>query len=210
MSSESSVAPKGRTSAHSIDPWFLQRWSPRAFDGSTMPADDLATIFEAARWAPSAFNAQPWRFVYALRGDGDWERLLSLLMPFNAGWVKNASALIFICSDTLIEKGQALQASHSHSFDAGAAWALMALQATKLGYHAHGMTGVDFERARKELEVPERFRLEAAVAIGRRADKSILPDALQARENPSDRKPLRDLLFRGSFGKDANLLADRT
>jgi nitroreductase len=168
---------------------------------------DLATIFEAARWAPSAFNVQPWRFIYALRGDVDWERLLGLLIPFNIGWVKNAGALIFICSDTLTspKADQPPQLSHSHSFDAGAAWAMIALQATSLGYHAHGMTGVNFDKSRIELDVPERFRLEAAVAIGRRGDKSLLPDGLQAREAPSDRKPLSEIVFHGRFGRAAGL-----
>jgi hypothetical protein len=115
--------------------------------------------------------------------------------------------LVFVCSDTLMPaKGdQPPQVSHSHSFDAGAAWAMMALQATRLGYHVHGMTGVNFDQARVQLGVPERFRLEAAVAIGRRGDKSILPEALQARELPSERKPLKDLVFRGGFGRPADI-----
>ncbi len=192
-----------RRSDHPIDSVFLERWSPRAFDGSAMDKKDLATIFEAARWAPSAFNVQPWRFIYTLREDADWERLLGVLIPFNASWVKTASALIFICSDTLSpsKPDQTPQVSHSHSFDAGAAWAMMALQATKLGYHTHGMTGVNFDQARAALEVPERFRLEAAVALGKRGDKSILPEGLQARELPSDRKALGDMVFRGRFGQ---------
>ena len=194
--------PTERRPGQPIEPLFLERWSPRAFDSSPVETQDLATIFEAARWAPSAFNVQPWRFIYALRDDADWQRLLALLIPYNASWVKNAGALIFICSDTLMimKSGQPPQLSHSHSFDAGAAWALMALQATRLSYHAHGMTGVDFDRARIELDVPDRYRLEAAVAIGRRGDKSLLPEKLQARESPSGRKPLDELVFRGRFG----------
>jgi nitroreductase len=194
-----------RRSHHPIDPLFLQRWSPRAFDATPLPAHDLATIFEAARWAPSAFNAQPWRFIYALRGDADWERLLGLLIPFNAAWAATAGALVFICSDTLMEgkPNQPPAPSHSHSFDAGAAWAMLALQAASLGYHAHGMTGVNFDRARAELAVPDRFRLEAAAAIGRQGDKSVLPQGLQAREIPSDRRSLADLVFHGRFGRAA-------
>src|ERR1700740_596501 len=107
MNSKSPQAPTsgndGRTSAHPIEPLFLDRWSPRAFDDSPIAAPDLTTIFEAARWAPSAFNAQPWRFIYTLREDADWERLLALLMPFNAAWVARAGALVFICSDTLMD-----------------------------------------------------------------------------------------------------------
>ena len=191
-----------RNSEHPVEPLFLERWSPRAFDGTRVEKAALNSMFEAAHWAPSAFNAQPWRFIYALRGDSAWERLLGLLMPFNINWAQNAGALVFICSDTLIvmKAGQPPQPSHSHSFDAGAAWAFMALQAMRLGYHAHGMTGVDFERARSELKLPAQFRLEAAIAVGRRGNKSSLPESLQAREAPSDRKPINSLIYHGHFG----------
>lgn len=195
------MVPNPRAVDRPVDPLFLERWSPRAFDGSAIPQADLDTIFDAARWAPSAFNYQPWRFLYAHRDSADWQRFFDLLFPFNQGWVQNAGAIILILSDTLMAApgSQDYKPSHSHSFDAGAAWALLALQATRLGYHTHGMTGVDFDKARAELGVPERFRLEAAVAIGRQGDKSLLPPALQEREAPSDRKPIEDFAFAGNF-----------
>jgi len=194
------MAANPRLAETRVEPLFLDRWSPRAFDESAIAPSDLATIFDAARWAPSAFNFQPWRFLYAKRDGADWNRFLDLLLPFNAAWAARASVLIFIVSDTLIQgpSGEA-KPSHSHSFDAGAAWALLALQATRLGYHAHGMTGVDFDRARTELGVPERFRIEAAVAIGRIADKAILSEALQSRETPSGRKEIAEFAFEGGF-----------
>jgi nitroreductase len=190
-----------RAAAHPIESLFLERWSPRAYDGSAIPQADLDTILEAARWAPSAFNYQPWRFLYAHRDGADWQDFLGALLPFNQGWVKNAAVIVYILSDTVMDKGDGSepQPSHSHSFDAGAAWALLALQSTKLGYHAHGMTGVDFAAARAALGAPERFRIEAAVAIGRQGDKTVLPEALQAREVPSDRKPLAEIAFEGAF-----------
>lgn len=195
------MSPNPRASTRAVDSLFLDRWSPRAFDSSAIPQDDLDTLFEAACWAPSAFNYQPWRFLYAHRDGADWQRFVELLLPFNQSWVQNAGALVFILSDTLIAAPGSTDAkpSHSHSFDAGAAWALLALQATRLGYHTHGMTGVDFERARIELAVPERFRIEAAVAIGRQGDKSILPEPLQEREFPSDRKPIESFAHSGNF-----------
>ena len=195
------MATNPRASTRAVDSLFLDRWSPRAFDSSAIPQADLDTIFDAARWAPSAFNYQPWRFLYAHRDDADWQRFLELLLPFNQGWVKNAGAIVFILSDTLMAApgSDDYNPSHSHSFDAGAAWALLALQATRLGYHTHGMTGVDFDKARAELAVPERFRIEAAVAIGRQGDKSVLPEALQAREEPSDRKPIESFAHQGNF-----------
>jgi nitroreductase len=186
---------------HPIDPLFLDRWSPRAFDGSEIPDADLHTIFEAARWAPSAFNSQPWRFLYAKRGDANWERFLSLLIPWNQGWAHSASVLIYILSDSLpmTDKAGEPATSHSYSFDAGAAWACLALQATRMGYHAHGMSGVAFERARAELQVPERFRIEAAAVIGRIGDPAILDERTRAREAPSARKPIGDFVFAGNF-----------
>ncbi|WP_311269233.1 nitroreductase family protein [Sphingobium sp. WCS2017Hpa-17] len=195
------MATNPRATTRAVDSLFLDRWSPRAFDSSAIPQADLYTIFDAARWAPSAFNYQPWRFLYAHRDDADWQRFLELLLPFNQSWVKNAGTIVFILSDTLMAApgSDDFKPSHSHSFDAGAAWALLALQATRLGYHTHGMTGVDFDRARAELAVPERFRIEAAVAIGRQGDKSVLPEALQAREEPSDRKPIESFAHQGNF-----------
>lgn len=174
---------------------LLDRWSPRSFDESAMPQHDLDVILEAAGRAPSAFNHQPWRFLYAHRGDANWERFLSLLVPFNASWAKDASVLIFIVSETTMGDNP----FYSHSFDAGAAWAQMALQATHMGYHAHGMTGIEFDKATAELAIPEGFRLEAAVAIGRRDVPERLPEGLRERETPSGRKPLSEIAWAGGF-----------
>lgn len=195
------MATNPRAVTRAVDPLFLERWSPRAFDSSPVPQADLDTIFDAARWAPSAFNYQPWRFLYAHRDSADWQRFLGVLLPFNQAWVQHAGALVFILSDTLMAAPGStdFKPSHSHSFDAGAAWALLALQATRLGYHTHGMTGLDFDKARAELAVPERYRIEAAVAIGKQGDKSVLPEALQAREEPSDRKPIETFAQAGNF-----------
>jgi nitroreductase len=191
-----------RQSDHPIDPLFLERWSPRAFDGSEVPDADLMAMFEAARWAPSAFNSQPWHFLYAKRGDADWERFLSLLIPFNRGWAQSASVLVYIVSDTLPftdRKSGAPAPSTTHSFDAGAAWACLALQATRMGYHAHGMSGIQFDLARAELGLPERYRLDAACVIGRLGDPAQLDEKQRAREFPSDRKPVTDFIHRGGF-----------
>ena len=187
---------------HPIDPLFLERWSPRACAGSDMPDEDLLAMFEAARWAPSAFNSQPWRFLYAKRGDADWARFLKLLIPWNQSWAHSASVLVYILSDSLPftdKETGAPAGSHTHSFDAGAAWVSLALQATRMGYHAHGMSGVDFDRLRIELAVPDRYRPEAACVIGRIGDPAQLDDKLRARETPSGRKPLADFAFRGNF-----------
>ena len=181
-----------------LDPLFLHRWSPRAYDGTTMPEADLRTILDAGRWAPSSYNYQPWRFLYATRDDAaNWQRFLDILIPFNQSWAKDGSVLIYIVSETTM--GAPDKPSHTHSFDAGAAWSGIALQAHLLGYHAHGMVGLDLDRARTELGVPDGFRVEAAVVIGRMGDPADLPEALQAREVPSDRKPLDEVAYAGNF-----------
>jgi nitroreductase len=190
-----------RVSAYAINPLFLQRWSPRAFTDESIPETDLMTLFEAARWAPSSFNAQPWRFLYARRDTQEWSAFLSLLVEFNQSWASKAAALVYVISkQTTIAPGASVETtSYTHSFDAGAAWASLALQATNSGWAAHGMVGFDKERAAAELKVPDAYRVEAAIAIGRPGDKSLLPERLQAREVPSDRLPLDQIVFRGGF-----------
>jgi nitroreductase len=191
-----------RVPDHPVDPLFLDRWSPRAFDGSDIPDADLLTIFEAARWAPSAFNSQPWHFLYAKRGDANWERFLSLLIPWNQSWAHSASVLIYIVSDSLPFTDKTTREpapSTTHRFDAGAAWACLALQATRMGYLAHGMSGIQYELARIELGLPERFHLNAACVIGRIGDPFMLDEKLRAREAPSGRKPLAEFVHAGNF-----------
>jgi nitroreductase len=189
-----------RSTDTALDPLFLDRWSPRAYDGSAMPEADLRTILDAARWAPSAFNYQPWRLLYSVRDDANWEMFLSILIPFNQGWAKNASALVFFVSDTRSAGPDGVETPlHSHSFDTGAAWAQLGLQSLRLGYHAHGMTGIDFDKARELLGIPERFHVEAAAAIGRIADPATLPEGLRAGEVPSHRKPLEEIAYAGRF-----------
>lgn len=191
-----------RTPNHSIDSIFTARWSTRAFDGAPMPLEDLMCILEAARWAPSAYNSQPWRFVYAMRGEDAFARFCELLVPFNASWAARASALVFLLSDTRFDREDGTSGpAPSHAFDAGAAWAQLALQAPRLGYQAHAMGGLHFERARAELGIPERFALHIGIAIGRPAPATVLPAELRARETPTDRRPLAELVSAGRFGE---------
>ncbi|GAB4532988.1 MAG: nitroreductase family protein [Roseibium sp.] len=190
-----------RTPDHPVEDIFVSRWSPRAFDRSEMPEADLKTILEAARWAPSAFNVQPWRFVYARRGEAGWDDLVALLNPFNRDWAQHASALVYLFSDTEIDgrDGEPNRANGNHVFDAGSAWSHAALQATALGYHAHGMAGILKDEINERLGVPERFQPLIAFAIGRRGDVSALPEALRDREMPSSRMPLDEIAFSGAW-----------
>lgn len=199
------IAPiNARSSEFPVDPLFLERWSPRAFDGQPVPEETLLTILDAARWAPSAFNSQPWRFVYAVKGTPEWDRLFGLLNDFNQGWASTAGALVFIVSKTHFAAPGATEEKplYSHSFDAGAAWGQLSLQARLLGLHTHGMTGIRFDRAAETLGLPEGYRVEAAVAIGKLGDLASLPEGLRARETPSARRPLAEVAFKGGFARD--------
>ena len=186
---------------HPVDRLFVDRWSPRAFTGEDIPVETLMTMFEAARWSPSSYNSQPWRIVWARKGTAHFDTLLGLLTGQNPAWAKDASALAIIASSKtmMVPNKDEPVPSHSHSFDAGAAWMSLALQARMLGWHTHGMVGVDWDKAARELGIPDGFRLEAAIAIGRIGDKSKLPDFFQAREMPNGRNPVGAFAYEGRF-----------
>jgi nitroreductase len=189
----------GRESRYSIDPIFLERWSPRAFTGEVISESDLLTILDAAHWAPSSSNQQPWRFVYTLKGSDDWQKFVDLLVESNQEWAKNSSALIFVISRDFNGEFSEGRKSYTHSFDAGAAWGHLAMQAKLSGFYAHGMGGIKHDQIRETFAIPEGYRVEAGVAVGRLADKSVLPERYRERELPSQRKPLSDVAFRGKF-----------
>lgn len=193
----------GRRADHDIDSVFLQRWSPRAFTGEAMPQEDLLRLFEAARWAPSASNRQPWRFVYAHRGTQAFKTILDTLDEGNRRWTPNASVLAVILSKTHNRTATGeMRPAYTHAFDTGASWSALALQATLTGYHVHAMAGIDRDKAVSDLKVPEGYRVEAGLAIGRIASKDTLPDDLQAREVPSQRNPVSSFAFEGVFRPD--------
>jgi nitroreductase len=186
---------------HPIHEMFLNRWSPRAFTGEPNTQDELLTMLEAARWAASSYNSQPWRFVYALRDTPAWEVFLNLLVPFNQSWAKESSALIFLVSNSTMRSPRSGNEvpSPTHSFDAGTASGYFALQASLMGWYVHGMVGFDADRAFEDLGVPNGHKVEAVYAVGRKADPAGLPEELRARELPSDRRSLEELAFEGGF-----------
>jgi nitroreductase len=192
--------PTGRIAEHAIAPHFLDRWSPRAFTGEAMPQATLLSLFEAARWAPSAANGQPWRFVYGHRGTEAFETIYNTLDEGNRRWADKASVLVVIISQTHRKSADGeMRPAYTHAFDTGAAWAYLALEATRAGYHAHGMGGIDREKAMQVLGVPEGFRVEAGLAIGKIAPKETLPEDLMKREVPSTRKPVAEFISEGRF-----------
>ncbi|NER66636.1 nitroreductase family protein [Pseudomonas sp. MAFF212427] len=190
-----------RIAEHAIDEQFIQRWSPRAFTAEPIEQATLLSFLEAARWAPSAYNSQPWRFLYARRNTPNWERFLGLLNEFNRSWAQHASALVLVMSKTTFTAPGASEETPAlwHTFDTGSAWGHLALQASLSGWHTHGMAGFDQELARQELKIPDGYVMHAMVAVGKLGDKASLAEYLQAREVPSPRKPLSELAAEGDF-----------
>lgn len=183
---------------------FLNRWSSRAMTGEPIPDAVLFALFEAARYAPSSYNSQPWRFAYAKAGTEDFSRFVGALSESNQGWAKQASALVLIASKArFTPPGQSAEiVSGAASFDAGAAWASLAFQAALLGWATRAMGGFDQERARIATGAPESLKLEAMIAIGKRGDAALLPPDKQPLEKPNARKAIGDIVFAGAFPGD--------
>jgi nitroreductase len=186
-----------RKADHPIESIFLRRWSPRAMSGEALKDGDLLRMFEAARWAPSTYNEQEWRFLYGKKDSADWNTFLNLLLPANQVWCKNAAVLVVVLSKkTFTHNGKP---NPVHTFDAGAAWQNLALQGAVMGLVVHGMAGFDREKARVDLNVPDDYSVEAMIAIGQPGDTSVLPTELAEREIPSDRKKVNDIAREGKF-----------
>jgi nitroreductase len=188
-----------RTPDFAISPIFLERWSSRAFTGEAISDEELFALFEAARWAPSASNRQPWRFIYAKRDAARWPDFLSLLNQGNQVWAQNAAALVFVISHSLAERDGKIVPSRTHSLDAGAAWFSLALQASLSGWATRAMGGIDRDAVRRVLAVPEAYTVEIGIAIGRRGEADLLPDEYRGREAPTVRLPLSAIAAEGAF-----------
>ncbi len=172
---------------------FLLRWSPRSFKPKNISEEDLMTIFEAARWAPSCFNEQPWMFLYSKLENGK-NLFLEILNDSNKIWAKNASILIAVFSKRTFEKNG--KENRWSEFDCGAAWMSISLQALELGYHCHGMAGYDQEKAYSICNVdPKKFNSVCMIAIGKMDSPEKLDEPLKSREIPNDRKDLNKIIF---------------
>jgi nitroreductase len=190
-------ASQHRNAGHAVDQLFPDRWSPRALSGEPIAEEELMALFEAARWAPSSNNNQPWRILYARRESAHWPIFLDLLVDANRLWAQHAAALlVFISKTTFDHNGQP---SITHSFDTGAAWQNLALQGFMKGLVVHGMQGFSYSRAKTELHIPDDFQVEAMAAIGRPGRIEDLPENLRQREIPSGRKALSEIVCEGSF-----------
>jgi nitroreductase len=191
----------GRVADHKIHKVILNRWSPRAMSGEALSRNELMSLFEAARWAPSSYNDQPWKFIYATRDNNDWKTFLELLVPFNQSWACNAGVLILVISSTLFERNK--KKSKTHAFDAGAAWQNLALQGSSMGLVVHAMEGFNYEMARKKLNIPDTYDIHAIIAVGKPGKLEVLPKDMQEDEKPSQRKPINEIAYKGKFPQAA-------
>lgn len=186
-----------RHSDYEINPLFIERVSTRAFSDERLTDEELMMLFEAAHWAPSSYNNQPWRFVYGKRGTRAWDVLFEVLVDFNKSWVKNADVLVLVVAKKNFEHNG--KPSLTAPFDTGAAWMSLAIQAQMKNIVAHGMQGFNYELIKQKLSIPDTFAVQAMIALGKPGNPETLPEDLREKETPSQRKALKDILAEGSF-----------
>jgi nitroreductase len=186
-----------RKAQYPIDHLFIDRWSPRAMSGESLTDEEIMTLFEAARWAPSSYDGQPWRFIYAKRDTPQWDVMYDLMVDFNKQWAKGAGMLILVISRTTFEYNN--KPDRTHSFTSGCAMQNLALQGYIKGLVVHGMEGFNYNRAREVYKIPDDYTIEAMYAVGKPGRVEDLPQEMQKREEPSDRKPVQELICEGAF-----------
>lgn len=183
-----------------------RRWSPRAFSEQPVDRTTLLSLFEAARWAPSSSNEQPWRFVVATRDDPTaYDRLLACLAEGNRRWAYRAPVLILSVASMNFEDEAKPNRHALH--DTGLATENLLLQATALGLAAHPMAGFDVEQARAEYKIPAGHEPVAMIAVGYPGDAAVLPDRLRERElKPRSRRPISEFVFADQWSRISPLV----
>lgn len=195
-----------RAEAPTVHDLIARRWSPRAFAATPVAEETLQRMFEAARWAASWGNAQPWRFLVTRNGDESFRKLHDCLSGSNKAWTQNVPILMLSVTDTLFPaKGdKPARENPTAQHDLGLAFANLTLQATDLGLHVHAVAGFDREKARAVFEIPAPYEPVTVAAVGYRAPSSTLEGDLRAREEaPRSRKPLREFVYAGAWGEPA-------
>ncbi|ACY14804.1 nitroreductase family protein [Haliangium ochraceum] len=194
------------TTQHAVTDDIAKRYSPRAFSDRELSDEDLRSLLEAARWAASCFNGQPWRFIVATRRQPElFEKIASCLIPFNRDWAEKAQALLFTVAQTQFEHNGKPNAHAWH--DVGQAAASMALQAANMGIQIHQMAGIEADKVRESFALPEGYEPVAGVAIGYPGDADSLPEKLRERElAPRERKPLSEIVFGDTWGETSPLI----
>ena len=197
--------PKTASAPAGLHELVRNRWSPRSFADREVSPEDLRRLLEAARWAASSYNEQPWRFLLARKSDAAaFARILGLLSERNQKWARNAPVLMLTFGKRTFSHNGTPNRYALH--DAGMALATLMLQATALGLYVHGMGGFDQARARAEFAIPEDYEVGAAVAIGHLGDPAGLAPEFQDGERAArSRKPLSEIVFEGAWGSPADL-----
>jgi nitroreductase len=178
-----------------------ERRSPLAYSERSVGREELRSLLEAARWAASSYNQQPWHFIVATKEDPrEYERLLGCIVPANALWAASAPVLMLSVAKLTYDSNGA---PNRHAlYDVGQATANLAIQATALGLALHQMGGFNMERARAEFQIPEGYEPVAAIAVGYPGDPASLPESLRARASaPRTRRELGEFVFTGRWGK---------
>ncbi len=191
------ITPTNRTADHPIEPLILSRWSPRAMSGEAITNEEMLGLFEAARWAPSTYNEQEWRFLYARSGSAQWPAFFDLLVEGNRVWCRRAALLVVICAHKVFARNG--KPNPVHLFDCGNAFENLALQGTAMNLVVHAMQGFDYDRARTLLTVPDDYAVVAMFSVGRPGNPSELPEKLRGMEIPSGRKPVEKIICEGKF-----------
>jgi nitroreductase len=194
---------------HPIMKLLAERWSPYGFEDRPVPEEDLLSLFEAARWAASSYNEQPWNYLVATKKDPvEYDRLLSCLVEANQAWAKTAPVLVLGMVSIQFAKNK--QDNKAAVHDLGLAAGNLLMEATARGLSVHQMIGILPEKARELYQIPEHFEAWTALAIGYKADPAKLPDALRERDmTPRQRKPLGKFVFTGKWGQSSPLVVKR-
>jgi len=194
------TAHKHATPDHPIHELIARRWSPYAFADRSVSDDDIRSLFEAARWAASSYNEQPWSYIVATKGNtAEFERLLSCLVEGNQAWAKAAPLLALGCTSLNFVRNGKPNAAAIH--DLGLASATLTLEATARGLHVHQMIGILPDKAHELYGIPEGVQPLTGLAIGYVADPTILPEAYRQRDlAPRQRKSLPEFVFGGQWG----------
>jgi nitroreductase len=187
-----------------VHPLIAARWSPRAFDSRPVESVKLQRIFEAARWAASSSNLQPWYFIVGIKGDEAYDKIFGTLVEFNQLWAVNAPLLVLAISKTTNQRGEL---NKSYAYDLGQAVATLSLQAVSEGIYTHQMGGFDASRAAGLFDIPEEYKILVSFALGYLGDPDALHHKLQKLEtSPRMRHSAREFVFTGSFGQTASFL----
>lgn len=199
-------APKQATPAHPIHELLVKRWSPYAFADRPVSDDDLRSLFEAARWAASSYNEQPWSYIVATKANSaEFERLLSCLVEANQAWAKAAPVLALGCTSLNFKLNNKPNAAAVH--DLGLASASLTLEAMARGLFVHQMIGILPDKARALYRIPDDVQPKTGLAIGYAADPTTLPEKLRERDlAPRTRKPLAEFVFGDAWGSAAKLV----